>query len=160
MIVHLPISFNGNTLMNPTLYTNRFYFTNGHLAFGQHDSGANIMMNGCHWDFQGFDIVNATLRNCNIVQNVINSTESARFFSFVSSESKSTFDEINVVETNILDGNEYAIGSIGELDVSNVTNKDELMADDCNAKTDKLITLLFKEVKSLKEEIKRLKEGV
>lgn len=61
MIVHLPISFNGNILMNPTLYTNRLYFTNGHLAFGQHGSGSNVMMNGCPWDFQGFDIVNARL---------------------------------------------------------------------------------------------------
>lgn len=56
------VSFDGNALMNPTLYTNKLFFTNGQLAFGQHSSGANIMMNGVHWDWQGFNIVNARLQ--------------------------------------------------------------------------------------------------
>lgn len=56
------VSFDGNALMNPTLYTNKLYYTNGQLAFGQHSSGANIMMNGVHWDWQGFNIVNARLQ--------------------------------------------------------------------------------------------------
>lgn len=60
--VKVPISFDGNSLMNPTLYTNKLFFTNGQLAFGQHSSGANIMMNGVHWDWQGFNIVNARLQ--------------------------------------------------------------------------------------------------
>ncbi len=62
LVVGVPMSFNGQTLMNPTLYTDKLFFTNGQLAFGQHSSGANIMMNGVHWDWQGFNIVNARLQ--------------------------------------------------------------------------------------------------
>ncbi|MEG0180777.1 MAG: phage tail spike protein [Peptostreptococcaceae bacterium] len=58
---NVPVSFDGNELMNPKLYTNAFYYTNGHLAFCQAGNGANIMMNGLHWDWNGFNIVNAKL---------------------------------------------------------------------------------------------------
>lgn len=67
----------------------------------------------------------------------------------------STFDEIEVVSPITRN-----IDSIGQLDVSNVTNKDEIMLDDDNADLSKLVTMIFKEVKELKAEVKRLKEGV
>ena len=43
------------------------------------------------------------------------------------------------------------------LDVSNVTNKEEIMLNDNNIDLSKLVTLLVSEVKKLKNEIKDLK---
>lgn len=71
---NVPVSFDGNQLMNPTLYTDRFYFTNGHLAFQQSPGTANVVSNGSHWDWNGMDIVNANLRQCQIVYSLDNTS--------------------------------------------------------------------------------------
>ena len=44
------------------------------------------------------------------------------------------------------------------LDVSNVTNKEEIMLDEDNVDLSKLVTLLIQEVKILKDEVSALKE--
>lgn len=151
----VPVSFDGNQLMNPTLYTDRFYFTNGHLAFQQSPGTSNVMSTGCHWDFNGLDIVNARLIDCQIGLGVINQPYEALnpIESPTSTTTSSTFDEIDVVET-------HTISSVDtpKLDVSNVSNKDILMLDDNNIDYAKLLTILVKEIKELKAEVRQLKE--
>lgn len=51
-------SWNGKELMNPKLYNDNFYYTNGYLAFAKNPYNNN-MMNGTNWDWQGYNIVNA-----------------------------------------------------------------------------------------------------
>lgn len=147
---NVPVSFDGNELMNPTLYTDRFYFTNGHLAFCQSAGTTNVMSNGSHWDFNGMDLINARIVGAYMGLEVVNNP-----IAKVYGEKQSIFDEIKVVEPLA-----RTFDSIGTLDVSNVSDKASIMLDENNADHGKLITMLFKEVKELKAEIKRLKEGV
>lgn len=147
---NVPVSFDGNQLMNPTLYTDRLYFTNGHLAFQQSPGTANVMSNGCHWDFNGMDLVNARIIGSYMGLEVANNPVARAY-----GEKQSVFDEIEVIEPMA-----RSFDSIGTLDVSNVSDKSSIMLDENNADHGKLITMLIKEVKDLKAEIKRLKEGV
>ena len=52
--------FNGNAIMNPTLYTNSFNYTNGFKAFSKSGYGNN-MMNNTNWDWQGNNLVGAKI---------------------------------------------------------------------------------------------------
>ena len=52
--------FNGNAIMNPTLYTNSFNYTNGFNAFSKSVYGNN-MMNNTNWDWQGNNLVRAKI---------------------------------------------------------------------------------------------------
>jgi hypothetical protein len=52
--------FNGNAIMNPTLYTNSFNYTNGFNAFSKSVYGNN-MMNNTNWDWQGKNLVGAKI---------------------------------------------------------------------------------------------------
>ena len=61
-----------------------------------------------------------------------------------------TLSEIEIV--NALTNN-----NVKTLDVSNVTNKEEIMLNDNNIDLSKLVTLLVSEVKKIKNEIKDLK---
>ena len=47
-----------------------------------------------------------------------------------------------------------------KLDVSNVTNKDEIMLNEDNVDLSKLVTLLIDEVKKLKLEVEELKSRI
>ena len=58
MVNDMDWSWGGKNLMNPKLFNDKFYYTNGHLAFGKNDYNNN-MMNGVNWDWQGYNIVNA-----------------------------------------------------------------------------------------------------
>lgn len=71
LVVGADVSFNGKQLMNPTLYTDDLYLTNGRKAFGKDPSGANVMFNGVTWDWQGFDLVNAIIRGSTIIPNAM-----------------------------------------------------------------------------------------
>lgn len=86
---NVPVSFDGNQLMNPTLYTDRFYFTNGHLAFQQSPGTTNVMSNGCHWDFNGMDLVNARIIGSYMGLEVANNPVARAY-----GEKQSVFDEI------------------------------------------------------------------
>ena len=70
IVINAPISFNGNDLMAPNLYTDKFQFTNGHQVFIQNPNNPVGVSNGSHWDWQGFDIINAVLRECNTVTTI------------------------------------------------------------------------------------------
>jgi hypothetical protein len=52
--------FNGNAIMNPTLYTNSFNYTNGFNAFSKSVYGNN-MMNNTNCDWQGKNLVGAKI---------------------------------------------------------------------------------------------------
>lgn len=99
---NVPVSFDGNDLMNPKLYTNAFYFTNGHQAFCQASNGANIMMNGLHWDFNGFNIVNARLEGCQMGYSLMATSpgisvgaDTASIETMLLQEDFSKYDELN-----------------------------------------------------------------
>ncbi|WP_270531835.1 hypothetical protein, partial [Paraclostridium sordellii] len=99
---NVPVSFDGNELMNPKLYTNAFYFTNGHQAFCQASNGANIMMNGLHWDFNGFNIVNARLEGCQMGYSLMATSpgisvgaDTASIETMLLQEDFSKYDELN-----------------------------------------------------------------
>ena len=70
IVINAPISFDGNELMAPNLYTDKFQFTNGHQVFIQNPDNPVGVANGSHWDWQGYDIINAVLRECNIVTTI------------------------------------------------------------------------------------------
>lgn len=106
-------------------------------------------------DMNGWQIYNASLG-----YSVVNRNSPVTFKSLKGVEPKgSVFDEIEVVNPSArIFKASRVVDSIGELDVTNVTNKDEIMLNEDSADLGKLVTILFKEVKELKEEIKRLKE--
>lgn len=147
---NVPVSFDGHDLMNPTLYTNRFFFTNGHLAFQQSPGTENVMSNGCHWDFNGMDLVNARIVGSSMGLEVVNNPTTRTY-----GEKKSIFDEIEVIEPVT-----RSFDSIGTLDVSNVSDKGSIMLDEDNAEQGKLITLLFKKVKEQDKRIEELEKLV
>ena len=106
-------------------------------------------------DMNGWQIYNASL-----AYSVVNRNSPMAFKSLKGVEPKdSIFDEIEIVNPSARSFKaSMSVESIGELDVTNVTNKDEIMLNEDSADLGKLVTILFKEVKELKEEIKRLKE--
>lgn len=120
------------------------------------DGGVQRLKGYMPLDMNGWQIYNASL-GYSVVNN-----EVPMSFKFVSGSKAgdSVFDEIEVVNPSTRSfKTSKAIDSIGELDVTNVTNKDEIMLDENSADLGKLVTVLFKEVKDLKEEVRRLKEG-
>lgn len=151
-------SWNGRNLMNPKLYTNAFYFTNGWLAFAQHGSGANIMANGVHWDWQGFNIENANIFGAYGYQAVNNPTP--KVFNLRTIENENTFDQIKIVENSSKFRSFSTNDNTSKIDVSNVQNKEEIMLNENHVDLGKLVTLLIKEVKDLKIQCKTLQEEV
>lgn len=157
MINDMDWTWNGKNLMNPKLYTDRFFFTNGHLAFGKNDYNNN-MLNGCNWDWQAFNIVNANIFGNFGYQAVNNSNPNV--FNLRAMGEGNTFDEIKIVKDSRLLRSLTPENSIPKIDVSNVRNKEEIMLDEENADLGKLVTLLIKEVKDLKIKEKELQERV
>ena len=106
-------------------------------------------------DMNGWQIYNASLG-----YSVVNNEAPMAFKSAINTKAvDNIFDEIEVVNPSARSFKaSKVVDSIGELDVTNVTNKDEIMLNEDSADLGKLVTVLFKEVKELKEEIKRLKE--
>lgn len=144
---NVPVSFDGNELMNPTLYTDRYYFTNGHLVFQQSPGTVNVVSNGSHWDFNGMDLVNARIVGSFVGLDVINNPVKTRSLS----QGKSAFDEIEIVEPL-----SRASDGIGKIDVSNVSDKASIMLDINSVDHGKMITMLLKEVKDLKARVNEL----
>lgn len=102
IVIDVPVSFNGNELQSPKLYTSAFYFPNGHQAFCQASNGANIMMNGLHWDFNGFNIVNARLEGCQMGYSLMATSpgrsvgaDTASIETMLLQEDFSKYDELN-----------------------------------------------------------------
>lgn len=106
-------------------------------------------------DMNGWQIYNASLG-----YSVVNNEAPMAFKSAINTKAvDNIFDEIEVVNPSARSFKaSKVVDSIGELDVTNVTNKDEIMLNEDSADLGKLVTVLFKEVKELKEEIKKLKE--
>lgn len=160
----VPLRCFGTLYAHGNFYSDTFYFNNGHLAFCQAAGTANVMSNGSHWDWNGMNLVNARITSSYMGMEVVNNRS---VFSMMKSqsgfveESEGLFDEIMVVERKPC--RSFMAGDSGPstmLDVSNVSDKDSIMLDEKNVDYGKLLTMLVKEVKDLKAEIKRLKEGV
>lgn len=153
--VHCKRYFAGTGVYSPNSILSLGYTditSNYQTAFAV-DGGVQRLKGYLPLDMQGWQIYNASLAYSVVNRNIrmgikpLKETEVA---------SRSVFDEIEIV--NRLTRTSLKGDSIGELDVTNVTNKDEIMVDENNADLSKLVTILFKEVKELKAEIKALKE--
>jgi hypothetical protein len=108
------------------------------------------MINGANWDWQGHNILNPVIIGGSYGYSVINN---AKEVSTLNLEYEAdTLTEIEVVSILTEDNTKT-------LDVSNVTNKEEIMLDKDNVDLSKLVTLLISEVKKLKNEIEDLKSS-
>lgn len=157
--VHCKRFFAGTGVYSPNSILSLGYTdvtSNYQTAFAV-DGGTQRLKGYMPLDMNGWQIYNASLG-----YSVVNNGTSMRFKSVNNLKSTGNiFDEIEVVNPSVRNFKaDSVIDSIGELDVTNVTNKDEIMLDEYSADLGKLVTVLFKEVKELKTEIKRLKEGV
>lgn len=166
----VPFKCFGSLFAHGNFYADNFHFNNGHLAFCQSPGTTNVISNGSHWDFNGMDLVNARITSSFMALPVINGQSRASTMKVESeptNEKSELFDEIRVVERKAHRSFSASTSSASNdsslsimLDVSNVSNKDSIMLDENNVDYGKLLTMLVKEVKELKSEIKRLKEGV
>ncbi|MBS6025610.1 MAG: phage tail protein [Paeniclostridium sordellii] len=121
-------------------------------------SASNFVWNKADWNWGGRNIYDVNVYNAVYGFEVINNPTPNVFT--MNRSSKSTFDEINVVKPSVFARDLIEYDSIGKLDVSNVTNKEDLMIDESNIDLAKIVTMLVDEVKQLKLEIKQLKGAV
>lgn len=163
---------NTPVIVHDIFYCKRFlnsgglYSPNSILSLGYTDVTANYQtafsidggsqrLNGfVPLDMHGWQIYNASLG-----YSVVNNENTKRYKAFKSfTNPGNIFDEIEVVNPSarLRSADPDGVSSIGQLDVSNVTNKDEIMLDDGNADLGKLVTMLFKEVKELKARVAEL----
>ena len=116
------------------------------------------MTMGCPIRMNGHPITGAP-----VGYSVINSRSDIELFDVnrMPIESKDIFDEIKVVKSEFKCFKSASnVGEIGHLDVSSVTNKDEIMLDENSADLGKLVTILFKKVKEQDEKNKNLENIV
>ena len=125
-------------------------------------------------DMNGWEIYNTSIGYKVIINRMAMSFKASRNFNTLArvEGERSIFDETKVVTPNTRRLNNFAtfkndeatvdssVDDIGVLDVSNVTNKDEIMLDDENADLGKLVTILFKKVKEQDKTIKNLENMV
>ena len=134
IVTHMPISFNGNTLMNPTLYCDKYYFTDGNTAFYKDTSGALVMMNNVTWDWQGYTLHNAFIQE-------------SKLYNCVNYNSLPTGVKVDVEnDIDVL---------IASEPISKV-NEDASVEYDLN----EMIKLLYSKIHTLEKEIESLKGGV
>ena len=106
------------------------------------------MINGANWDWQHHNILNPNIIGGAYGYSVVNNAKEEASLSLDCETD--TLSEIEIVNT-------LTNNNVKTLDVSNVTNKEEIMLNDNNIDLSKLVTLLVSEVKKLKNEIKDLK---
>ena len=99
------------------------------------------------WNFGGRELYNVKVTSSTYCYPVINANTKT---DVETKKTKETFEEIKILSPLNEEG-------VKILDVSNVSNKSEILADDNNADLGKLVILLFDEVKKLKEDIRHIK---
>ena len=99
------------------------------------------------WDFGGRELYNVKVTSSAYCYPVINTNAKT---DIETKKTKETFEEIEILSPLNEEG-------VKILDVSNVSNRSEILADDNNADLGKLVILLFDEVKKLKEDIRHIK---
>ena len=121
--------FNGNAIMNPTLYTNSFNYTNGFKAFSKSGYGNN-MMNNTNWDWQGKNLVGAKIY------------DSYAGYSLIDERFKSNKDIENDINIKIACEDISSVDSDG----------------DVSYKLDDMFKLLYSKIDKLEKEIEVLKK--
>ncbi len=117
---------------------NQMFTTNGYDMF-----------NCANWDWQGHNILNPIIIGGSYGYSVVNNSKEE----LLVSSNSDTISEIKVVQSSTKN-------NVKKLDVSNVTNKDEIMLNEDNVDLSKLVTLLIDEVKKLKLEVEELKSRI
>ena len=134
-----------STLEAPKLYFDNLYALNGN--YGKlllRTDGWNIY-NGVNWDWQGYNILSPKIIGALYGLSVHNDTEVKEVKS-----SGSIIDQIEIISPMKEDSSPM-------LDVTNISNKDNILVDDDNVDLGRLVLELISEVKQLKAEVAMLK---
>ena len=130
--------------------TDSYRFTNNHIAFGKNEYNNN-MMNGCHWDWQYHNLVNVKVYPVSLSLPTIDEPTVQ-----TASETQSdTLSQIKFPDIKVLSTEDSA----PPIDISNVTNKEEITTND-DVDLIKLVYLLVKDVQELKQENDELRKMI
>ena len=134
-----------SALEAPKLYFDNLYALNGN--YGKlllRTDGWNIY-NGVNWDWQGYNILSPKIIGALYGLSVHNDTEVKEVKS-----SGSIIDQIEIISPMKEDSSPM-------LDVTNISNKENILVDDDNVDLGRLVLELISEVKQLKAEVAMLK---
>lgn len=146
-----PLNGNGysgtgfSTLEAPRLYFDNLYALNGNYGNLLMRTDGWNMYNGCNWDWQGYNILSPKIIGALYGLSVYNDTEARGVKS-----SGSIIDQIEIISPMKEDSSPM-------LDVTNISNKEDILVDDENVDLGRLVLELISEVKQLKAEVAMLK---